>query len=57
MRAAVDADRCAGHGVCWTLCPEVFHLNDDGWSERTLGRDVDGVGRKRPEATRDLAAR
>jgi ferredoxin len=32
MRAAVDEDRCAGHGVCWTLCPEVFSLNDDGFA-------------------------
>jgi ferredoxin len=32
MRVAVDADLCGGHGVCWSLCPEVFTLNDDGYS-------------------------
>jgi len=32
MRVAVDADRCRGHGVCWSLCPEVFTLTDDGYS-------------------------
>jgi ferredoxin len=32
MRVAVDEDRCAGHGMCLTLCPEVFELNDDGWA-------------------------
>jgi ferredoxin len=32
MRAAVDADRCRGHGICWSLCPEVFTLTDDGYS-------------------------
>ncbi len=32
MRAAVDDDRCAGHGVCTTMCPEVFSLNDDGYA-------------------------
>ncbi|UXA19780.1 ferredoxin [Mycobacterium sp. SMC-4] len=32
MRITVDEDRCAGHGMCLTLCPEVFELNDDGWA-------------------------
>lgn len=32
MKVTVDEDRCAGHGMCLTLCPEVFELNDDGWS-------------------------
>ncbi len=32
MRAAVDADRCRGHGICSSLCPEVFILTDDGYS-------------------------
>ncbi len=33
MRVEVDADRCRGHGICLTLCPEVFTLNDDGYAE------------------------
>ncbi|MER6523827.1 ferredoxin [Streptomyces sp. NPDC001508] len=32
MRAAVDEDRCRGHGVCSTVCPEVFDLGDDGYA-------------------------
>lgn len=32
MRVTVDEDRCAGHGVCTTICPEVFSLTDDGYS-------------------------
>jgi ferredoxin len=32
MRVVVDSDRCAGHGVCWSLCPEVFELSDDGYA-------------------------
>jgi len=32
MRVTVDEDRCAGHGMCLTLCPEIFELNDDGWA-------------------------
>ncbi len=32
MKVAVDEDQCRGHGVCCTLCPEVFTLSDDGYS-------------------------
>ncbi len=32
MRVVVDEDRCAGHGMCLTLCPEVFDMTDDGWA-------------------------
>jgi ferredoxin len=32
VKAAVDEDRCRGHGVCWSLCPEVFDLHDDGYA-------------------------
>lgn len=33
MKIAIDEDRCRGHGICCTLCPEVFDLNDEGYSE------------------------
>lgn len=36
MRVTVDDDRCRGHGVCCALCPEVFALTDDGYSEVLL---------------------
>lgn len=32
MNVTVDADRCRGHAVCCTLCPEVFTLTDDGYT-------------------------
>ncbi|TDC71840.1 ferredoxin [Actinomadura sp. GC306] len=32
MKATIDEDRCRGHGICCTLCPEVFALNDDGYT-------------------------
>jgi ferredoxin len=32
MKAAVDDDQCRGHGVCWSLCPEVFDLTSDGYA-------------------------
>lgn len=33
MRVWVDDQRCRGHGMCLTLCPEVFSLTDDGYAE------------------------
>ncbi|HEX4017489.1 MAG TPA: ferredoxin [Frankiaceae bacterium] len=33
MKVSIDEDSCRGHGVCTTICPEVFVLNDDGYSE------------------------
>ncbi len=37
MKVTVDEDRCAGHGMCLTLCPEVFELSDDGWAVAAAG--------------------
>ena len=31
MKVTVDEDRCRGHGMCLTLCPEVFEMTDDGY--------------------------
>ena len=33
MKASIDDSRCRGHGVCTTLCPEVFAMTDDGYAE------------------------
>ncbi|BBZ47750.1 ferredoxin [Mycobacterium parmense] len=32
MRVWVDDQRCRGHGVCVTLCEDVFSLTDDGYA-------------------------
>jgi ferredoxin len=32
LKAHVDANVCAGFGVCVGLCPEVFELHDDGYA-------------------------
>jgi ferredoxin len=32
MKVTVDDQCCRGHGVCTTLCPEVFSLTEDGYS-------------------------
>ncbi len=33
MKVWVDDQKCRGHGVCTTLCPEVFSLTEDGYAE------------------------
>jgi ferredoxin len=32
MKVTVDDGRCRGHGMCLTICPEVFELTDDGYA-------------------------
>jgi ferredoxin len=32
MKVWVDEERCRGHGVCVTLCADVFSLTDDGYA-------------------------
>jgi ferredoxin len=32
VKVTVDDDRCRGHAVCCSVCPEVFTLTDDGYS-------------------------
>jgi ferredoxin len=32
MKVWVDDQCCRGHGVCVTLCPDVFSLTEDGYS-------------------------
>jgi len=32
MRALIDDERCKGHGMCCTSCPQVFELTDDGFA-------------------------
>lgn len=30
MKAFVDRDACIGCGLCTTICPEVFEMDDEG---------------------------
>lgn len=39
MKARVDAERCQGHGMCSFHGPEVFELDDLGYSKAGM-RDV-----------------
>ncbi|MBV8788642.1 MAG: ferredoxin [Mycobacterium sp.] len=40
-RISVDADRCTGHGRCYTLAPDVFDADEVGHSI-VLVEDVSG---------------
>lgn len=43
MKASIDDGRCRGHGVCTTVCPEVFAMTDDGYAEAILDEVPDGL--------------
>jgi ferredoxin len=40
-RVRVDADRCTGHGRCYTLAPDVFDADESGHCV-VLVEDVSG---------------
>jgi ferredoxin len=31
MRAAIDSAKCMGHGMCYSLAPNVFADDDEGY--------------------------
>ena len=33
FRVVVDRDMCVGHGRCYSLAPEVYDSDDEGFSE------------------------
>ena len=43
MKVTVDEDRCRGHGMCLTLCPEVFRMTDDGYAVADPEEVPDGL--------------
>lgn len=40
MKYVVDEALCAGHGLCYSLAPEVYGADEDGFNEN-LGREID----------------
>ena len=38
MKATVDQELCIGCGVCESVCPEVFQMNDEGLAEAIEGK-------------------
>ena len=39
MRVVVDAERCTGHGRCYSLVPELFEPDEEGHSQ-AIAADV-----------------
>ncbi len=37
MKAFVDPDTCIGCGICVSICPEVYEMNDDLKSQALEG--------------------
>ena len=33
MRIEIDHDRCTGHGRCYSLAPELFDCDDEGYGQ------------------------
>jgi ferredoxin len=33
MRVTIDFDKCEGHGLCALAAPEVFWIDDDGYTQ------------------------
>ena len=52
MKASIDDGRCRGHGVCTTVCPDVFAMTDDGYAEAI----VDEVPAGLEDSAREAAA-
>jgi ferredoxin len=42
MKIVVDRSRCEGHGMCESLVPDVFRLDDDGVSMLLRDTLLDG---------------
>ena len=43
MRISVDAEQCVGHGRCYTVSPDVYEPDDEGYcADRGRKREVPG---------------
>lgn len=40
MKIAVDREKCAGHGRCYDLAPDVFDADDDGYVQLLIEEQV-----------------
>lgn len=43
MKITIDTERCTGHGRCYSLAPELFDADDEGYGTAV------GDGRVAPE--------
>ncbi len=42
-RVEIDTDRCSGHGRCYTLAPQVFAPDDEGYGRLIPAAGPDGA--------------
>jgi ferredoxin len=40
MKVTVDGTRCSGHGRCYSLAPEVYTADSDGYNDN-IGAPID----------------
>jgi ferredoxin len=50
MKAHVDKDTCIGCGLCPSVCPEVFEMQDDGKAGEITGNVPESAGDTAKEA-------
>ena len=50
MKAKVDKDTCIGCGLCPSICPEVFEMDDDGLAHTIVDSVPDSVEDEAKEA-------
>lgn len=50
MKANVDKDTCIGCGLCPSVCPEVFDMDDDGKAKAIVEDVPDSVADQAKEA-------
>jgi ferredoxin len=49
MRIRIDRDLCTGHGRCFSLAPEVFGFDEEGFSVlklETITPDLEAAARR-----------
>ena len=46
MKLTIDRDRCTGHGRCYTLVPELFECDDDGYGVVTVAEVTDELAER-----------
>lgn len=52
MRAIVNKDDCISCGLCPSICPEVFEMEDDG----KAGSKVDGIEKEHMDSAKEAEA-
>jgi len=53
MKILVDMDRCSGHGRCYTVAPQVFEADEEGYCA-ARGREVEVLPGLEADAQRGI---